>query len=241
MAVMVAKRDSVSSLVPLSANRLLASLPADALADIERTAARRSFAPGEKVIGQGDDTHDVFFILAGLAHVLIFADTGRVVSFASIGPGEYFGELAAIDGKQRSATVVAANRLEVSLLPARRFRELVDLHPQFAMTLLQHMAQTIRRCDDRIFNLSSLKASQRVCLELLHLAGPDPAGGRRWVIYPTPTQKALAGSVGTTRETVARVLRSLLAEGVIERKARSFYIRDRSVLESMALQARDTH
>lgn len=229
-----------SSPVSLKSNRLLVSLPAAALAEVERACTRHTYAPDAKIIGQGDNSQDVYFILAGVAHVLIYADTGRVVSFASIGPGEYFGELAAIDGKLRSATVVAASRLDVATMPATRFRGLVERHPKFAMTLLQQMAQIIRRCDDRIFNLSSLKAWQRVCLELLHLAAPDPGGMRRWVVYPMPTQKTLAGNVGTTRETVARVLRSLLTDGVIERKGRSYYIRDRGTLESMALQARDS-
>ena len=78
--------------VPLGANRLLAVLPADALAHLEGESRRRTFAAREKVIEQGDNSHDVFFITSGRAHVLMFAETGRIVSFASIGPGGYFGE-----------------------------------------------------------------------------------------------------------------------------------------------------
>ena len=225
--------------VPLSANRLLAILPADALARLEGECRRRSFAARDKVIEQGDNSHDVFFIVSGQAHVLMFAETGRIVSFASIGPGGYFGELAAIDGQLRSTTVVAAEPLELATLTASQFNALLNDHPPLATTLLRHMAEVIRHCDDRIFNLSSLKASQRVCLELLHLAGPDPAGTTDWVVYPIPTQKALAGNVGTTRETVARVLRSLLGDSIIERRSRSFHIRDRGRLESLALLAKD--
>ena len=78
-----------------------------------------------------------------------------------------------------------------------------------------------------------------MCLELLHLAGPDPGGSGDWVVYPIPKQKALAGTVGTTRETVARVFRSLLGESIIERRSRSFHIRDRERLESLALLAKE--
>lgn len=225
--------------VPLSANRLLTVLPDDALARLEEISRRRTFAVRDKVIEQGDNSRDVFFVLSGQAHVLMFAETGRIVSFASIGPGGYFGELAAIDGQLRSATVVAAEPLELATLTASQFSGLLNEHPPLTATLLSHMAEVIRRCDDRIFNLSSLKASQRVYLELLHLAGPDPGGTGDWVVYPIPTQKALAGTVGTTRETVARVLRSLLGESIIERRSRSFHIRDRERLESLALLAKE--
>ena len=163
--------------VSLSANRLLTVLPAEALARLEQKSRRRSFAAREKVIEQGDNSHDVFFIESGRANVLMFAKTGRIVSFASIGPGGYFGELAAIDGQLRSATVVAAEPLELATLTAAQFNGLLSDHPSLATTLLRHMAEVIRHCDDRIFNLSSLKASQRVCLELLHLAGPTPMTG----------------------------------------------------------------
>ena len=231
--------ENTAGSVPLSANRLLTVLPADALARLEEESGRRAFAARDKVIEQGDNSRDVFFVISGQAHVLMFAKTGHFVSFASIGPGGYFGELAAIDGQLRSATVVAAEPLELATVTASQFNVLLNDHPPLAATLLRHLAEVIRRCDDRIFNLSSLKASQRVCLELLHLAGPDPGGTGDWVVYPIPTQKALAGTVGTTRETVARVLRSLLGDRIIERRSRSFHIRDRSRLETLALLAKD--
>ena len=225
--------------LPLSANRLLAVLPADTRSRLEEESRRRTFAARDKVIEQGDNSLDVFFVISGQAPVLMFAETGRIVSFASIGPGGYFGELAAIDGQLRSATVVAAEPLELAILTASQFSGLLDDHPPLAANLLRHLAEVIRHCDDRIFNLSSLKASQRVCLELLHLAGPDPGGSGDWVVYPIPTQKALAGTVGTTRETVARVFRSLLGDSIIERRSRSFHIRDRERLESLALLAKE--
>lgn len=98
------------------------------------------------------------------------------------------------------------------------------------------MAEVIRGCDEQIMNLAELTASQRVCLQLLRLAEPDPVAPDSWLVYPLPTQAVLAGDAGTTRETVARVLGRLTEQGLIHRKGRSLYIHDRQKLENLAVR-----
>ena len=75
-----------------------------------------------------------------------------------------------------------------------------------------------------------------MCLEILRLAQPDPVMGHNWVVYPLPTQANIASRIGTTRETVARMISRLAAEGIVERKSKSLYIRDRDRLEALTLE-----
>ena len=96
------------------------------------------------------------------------------------------------------------------------------------------MARIIRACDDRIMDLSTLGAVQRVYLELLGLSKLDPAGSGSWVIWPMPAQREIASQASTTRETVTRAIGELAAGGVITRKGKSLYIQDRARLESLA-------
>ena len=199
-------------------------------------ARRRECVPGERIIERGQTGREVYFVVDGNARVLNFAVSGRVVSFASLGPGAYFGELAAIDGQPRSATVVAQTKCVLAVLDGEEFRRLVLSFPQISITLLRHLSEVIRYADERITNLSSLGAAQRVCLVLLRLAEPDPAVGRNWVVYPLPTQANIASRIGTTRETVARMISRLSADGIAERKSKSLYIRDRDRLEALTLE-----
>jgi CRP-like cAMP-binding protein len=120
--------------------------------------------------------------------------------------------------------------------PAEEFRNLVVTVPEFASALIRRMAEIIRGSDEQIINLSVLTASQRVCLQLLRLAEPDPVSSGSWLVYPLPTQAVLAGDAGTTRETVARVFGRLTEKGLIHRKGRSLYIHDRQTLENMAVR-----
>ncbi len=103
------------------------------------------------------------------------------------------------------------------------------------VALLRRLSEVIRLADERITDLSSLGAAQRVCLELLRLAERDPVVGKNWVVYPLPTQANIASRIGTTRETVARMISRLSADGIVERKSKSLYIRDRDRLEALTL------
>ncbi len=172
--------------------------------------------------------------MRGTVQVVNYSMSGRKIALARIPAGSYFGELAAIDAQPRSANVVAADDCLVATMTPQLFNQLVVDHPELAKSLLLRLARIVRACDDRIMDLSTLGAVQRVCLELLQLAGPDPGGSDGWVIWPLPTQKEIASRASTTRETVARTIGQLAAAGVVERKKKSLYIRDRSRLEEYA-------
>ena len=220
----------------LASVKIFGGLPADVMRRVVSTAAWRECAAGERIIERGQTGQEVYFIIEGGVRVLNFAASGRVISFASLGPGAYFGELAAIDGQPRSATVVAQAKCVLAVLEGEEFRHLVLSFPQISITLLRRLSEIVRRSDERITDLSSLSAAQRVCLEILRLAEPDPVAGRSWVVYPLPTQANIASRIGTTRETVARMISRLAAEGIVERKSKSLYIRDRDRLEALTLE-----
>ena len=83
-------------------------------------------------------------------------------------------------------------------------------------------------------DLSTLRAVKRVYLEFLRLAKPDAINPNSWVIHPMRTQVDIASHAGTTRETVARVLAHLAEAGIVERKSKTLYIRDKPKLEMLA-------
>ena len=192
-------------------------------------------APG--FLSVAKKTSHVYFVIEGTIRVLNYSSSGRVVRFASVGPGGgLLGELSAMDGLPRSATVVADQPSFLAKYPAENFRNLVITVPEFAAALIRRMAEVIRGCDEQIMNLAELTASQRVCLQLLRLAEPDPVAPDSWLVYPLPTQAVLAGDAGTTRETVARVLGRLTEQDLIHRKGRPLYIHDRQKLENLAVR-----
>lgn len=213
---------------------LLKDLDTDEIRRLEQRCVWRRFAAGEQILDRNSGSRDVFFVVQGRVQVVNFSLTGREVAYAGVPAGGFFGELSAIDGEPRSASIVAGERCLVALLAPEVFSEMLLANPRIMNKVLLRLARIVRNSNERIMDLSTLGAVQRVHLELLKMAKPDPLNANSWVIYPLPTQSQIAGLASTTRETVARVISQLQASGIVKRKEKSLYIRDRARLEAVA-------
>ncbi len=212
---------------------LLSGLPPEALREIERQCRWYEFPANAKILDHDNGNRDVYFVVRGAVQVVNYSPNGRKIALARIAAGNYFGELAAIDGKPRSASVVALEDCLVATMAPSVCDQLVLDNPELAVDLLLRLANIIRSCDNRIMDLSTLGAVQRVYLELLGLAVRDPSGSDTWVISPVPAQREIASQASTARETVARAIGQLVAEGVVTREGKSLYIHDRARLEAL--------
>jgi len=208
---------------PLGGIRLLETLPAERRRRLAQQCCWRRYAAGEHVIDREDDNRDMLCIVEGRVRVVDPSVNGRQVVLAEIAAGGHVGELAAIDGRPRSADVVAASACLIAALPSATFRRLLLEEPRFCHALLEEMAQVIRLADLRITELCTMGAVERLCRELLRLGGPSGKDDGL-EIDPVPTQEAFAAVIGTTRENVGRILAQLAHAGVIRRKGRTLQL-----------------
>ncbi|HEX9465298.1 MAG TPA: Crp/Fnr family transcriptional regulator [Alphaproteobacteria bacterium] len=210
---------------------------------VERRCRWRTYSDGEQIIDRENDTQDVFFVVAGLTRVVNYSPSGREVSFDEIGSGGVFGELAAIDGRPRSAAVVARGETLAASLSAAAFRETLEGYPQVTNALLRRLAAVVRESTDRIMDLSTLGAQNRVYAELLREAREtDPKAFEQRAnqarIQPMPVHSNIAARVSTARETVARVLGELGRKGILGREADALVILDVNRLTKMVKEFR---
>jgi CRP-like cAMP-binding protein len=214
--------------------QLLKGLAPSEIRTIEKACAWRDYPADEQVFDRHTDSRDIYFVVSGRVRIVNFSMSGREVSFDDIDAGGYFGELAAIDGEPRSASVVAVESTTVASLAPGPFMELVVKHPRVATALLKRLAHMIRASTERIMDLSTLGAHNRVYAELLRLA--REAGGaesQRAAIKPIPTHSDIASRVSTTRETVARVLGELQHSGLVRRERSALVVSDMARLAEM--------
>jgi CRP/FNR family cyclic AMP-dependent transcriptional regulator len=189
------------------------------------------FDAGQPIIDRDSDDNDVYFLVAGRARIVVFSETGREVSFDEIGPGACVGELAAIDGEPRSASVVALEPSQLGVLGRHAFLDAVLASPPAQLALLGHLAHMVRHATSRIVELSTLGAHNRVYAEILRLA--KPAAGGRTVIRPIPAHGDIAARVSTTRETVARVFSELARKRIVVREKGELSVLEPRRLEEM--------
>jgi len=152
--------------------------------------------------------------------------------------GDYFGELAAIDGRSRSASVMALTDSLVASLPKGQFLALLGSHPTISMKVIRRLTEIVRTATDRIMDLSTLAANNRVRADLLRLAKDHMKGGNEAEISPIPMHSDITSRASTTRETVARVLSDLAHHGIVERQKEMLLVMDVEQLSDMVEEVR---
>ena len=151
---------------------------------------------------------------------------GREVLLRQIDAGEFFGELAAIDGQPRSSGIVATTDVTIARMPASVFRAAIHAHADLCDKLLRILAGQIRILANRVNEFSTLDVRYRIYAELLRLSRPDPSNEGRATISPPPVHAEIAARVSTRRETVARELKALERAGLIERRRGAIALSD---------------
>jgi CRP-like cAMP-binding protein len=215
---------------------LLSDLTPTELRQLEMQASWRRFRPREQIVDRDSADSDIYFVVEGAVQIVNYSLAGREVAFAELGAGTFFGELSAIDGAPRSASVVAVNRCLLASLTATQFSALLDNHPAIMRRLLVRLTAIIRVNTERIMDVSTLSATHRIYLELIQIAEPfrPKSPDQEWLIKPMPTQTSIAGRTSSTRETVARAMRPLIEAGILARRGRAILVLDMDRLEELA-------
>ena len=142
-----------------------------------------------------------------------------------MGEGEFFGELALLDDRPRSANVVATEDTELIILKRTDFQELVNRVPAIAVSLLEELAGRLRRTDEQVGGLALLNVYSRVAKTILRIGSDNGVETKEGVLIEhRTTHQQLANMAGTTRETVTRALKQLEDEGYIHCRGREILI-----------------
>jgi len=217
---------------------LLSELGEAELTALEQACRYKRFAAHEQVIDRESQTNDVFFVVRGCVRIVNYSVQGREIAFDELSEGGYFGELSALDGQPRSASVMAVDDTLIVAVPGNLFMKILGEHPKMALSVMKRLAGIVRAADDRIMDLSTLAAHNRVHAELLRQARTHMTNGKVAKIEPIPVHSNLASRVSTTRETVARVLNDLARKGIVERTRNALLIHNVDQLRDIVQEVR---
>ena len=206
---------------------LLEALPIEEIEALAQHSRSLRYAANELILGQEDPTQDVLFIIRGRVRVTSYSASGREVSYRDLGADQMFGELSAIDGQPRSATVLALEDVSLIRLSASAFCAVLQRHPQVANAVLCWLVGLIRALSERVFQFSTLDVRHRLHAELLRLAREEGIlRDGRVVIARSPKHAELATRLSTHREAITREMSALTRARIIERSSDALIIRD---------------
>ncbi len=195
---------------------LFAELGADDLGALAAAMRQRQYRAGEPVFREGDPGTALYVIEDGEVKIVLGSSEGKEVVLSLLGRGDFFGELALLDGQPRSADAVTTAASRLWILERDHFLRLLAEQPRFAAALLAAMSRRFRRTDQLVHDAAFSDVRTRLIKVLLELAQsrgkPGPGGV---VITSRLTQSDLANMVGATRESVNKWLRYYTQRGFL--------------------------
>jgi CRP/FNR family cyclic AMP-dependent transcriptional regulator len=213
---------------------LFSGLSADERAEITGRAHIRSLAAGETVFATGAAGDQMMALLSGTIRISVSSVDGRELLLAIIQPGEVFGELTVLDGKERSADAIAETPCTLAILHRHDVLSFFERNPSAWPKLVDVLCQRLRRTNVVFAEVALLQLPVRLAKAMLRLldlqtgsAPPQPAMIRF-------SQRELANMVGGTRESVNRCLRSWHRDGIVQMTEGSIIVVNRPALENMA-------
>ncbi|MBL0938048.1 MAG: Crp/Fnr family transcriptional regulator [Gemmatimonadaceae bacterium] len=207
---------------------LFRELDRQALRGFAEVTREQRVAKGALVVTEGDAGDALYVVRSGEVKVALPGDEGREVILGILNVGDHFGELSLIDGRPRSAHVVATQASTLIVLRRADFRRQVEQNPQVAWGLMVELSRRLRQADGTIGSLVLLDVPGRVAKVLLDHATPgEPAS-----LVKQLTHQTMAHMIGASRETVSRAMAEFQEKGLISVQRRVVTITDRAALEA---------
>src|SRR5713226_6797720 len=205
---------------------LFAELDDRELASVAAVAKTRRYAKDD-VVFHADESGDVFYLIKeGQVKVTMISPEGKEIILSLLGPGEFFGEMALLDDEPRSATVVATEALELVTIWRSDFLQILGDNFTITKQVLAELSQRLRNASNRIESLATMDVYGRLARFFLDLArdqGKTLDNG--YVAVTRPTHQAIANMIGTSRETVSRLIHDLMRQNLLLSEGKTIYLR----------------
>lgn len=181
----------------------------------------------DDVVMHEDERGDVFCIVReGKVKITMISPEGKEIILSILGPGDFFGEMALIDDEPRSATVVAMENLEVLTIWRQDFLKILQQNFSITRKVLAELSSRLRNAASRIESLATMDVYGRLARFLLELAkseGKELDNG--YIAVTRPTHQAIANMIGTSRETVSRLITDLMEQKLLLTEGKTIYLR----------------
>lgn len=200
----------------VSSHMLLGHLAPGELERLLSFARTERFAAGDIVFRKGDPGHSMMAVVEGRIKISVSSPDGREAVLAVLGRGEVLGEMAILEGRERSADATAIDASELLVLHSRDVIPFLERNPEICIRLLRILSERLRRTSELVEERTFLDLAARLAKALLDLAGTDGGDAPDGIhVDLGMSQKNFAAVLGASRERVNKQLGAWQAEGLI--------------------------
>jgi CRP-like cAMP-binding protein len=202
--------------------------------DLSNFAYIKRFSAGDTIFTMGMPGQSMMAIAEGSVRVSMFTPSDREVTLNDLSAGDVFGEIALLDGQERSANVKALTNCTLVVLERRALLDVLQRDAGLSIKLIELLCQRVRRSDERMIDIAFLDLPARLAKLLLRLSVAAPASAEKPSPKLSQSQSELASMIGNSRENVNRCLKKWQKAEVINLQSGWLIIKDRQRLETLA-------
>jgi CRP/FNR family cyclic AMP-dependent transcriptional regulator len=205
---------------------LFAELDDKELSSIAAVAKTRHYAKDD-VVFHADEAGDVFCLIRdGQVKVTMISPEGKEIILSLLGPGDFFGEMSLLDDEPRSATIIATEPLELVTIWRTDFLQILQESFDITRKVLAEISRRLRTASNRIESLATMDVYGRLARFFLELAQENgKALDNGYVAVTRPTHQSIANMIGTSRETVSRLIHDLMRQNLLLSEGKTIYLR----------------
>ena len=202
------------------------------IGEIRQIAVDRHFAKGEIIFFQGDEGNGFYIIISGMVKIFKVSPEGKEHIMRIVTRGEPFGQVAVYAGRAFPASAQAIAKSHLLFLPRTEFVQLINHNPSLALSMLANLSMRLREFTVHVENLALKEVPGRLAAYLIHLS--EEQRNEDDMVSLNISKVQLSSLLGTTPETLSRILTQMQGRGLIEVKRRDIRILDHPGLEELA-------
>ncbi len=206
------------------------------LLDIDARIAWNKYPENLSLLSHHEESDDVYFISYGCVKATTFSLSGKEIAYQTLESGEMFGEISAIDQKDRSTSVVVMENSVIGKMSANDLWWIIEIHPSVVKQLLLRLTGLVRFLCGRVYEYGALGVSDRIRAEILRHAKESANGKNSAVIETMPTHEEIANRVSTHREAVTKEFSYLYKDGFIEKDGKKINVPDIQRLTNLIVE-----
>ena len=211
----------------LSSVELFGEMRDEEIDELTALAQIKKLGKDTTIFHAGDPADAVFVVASGRVKVVITSSDGKEFILTVLGAGQVFGEMALLESAPRSASVITATAVELLVISREDFQHLLATAPRISHKLRVILSRRLRRANAKMESLAYMDVAGRLARYLLDLARDHGQRlGNGWVVVRRPTHADIAHSIGTTRETVSRLINEFEEGFGLVNKGKFTYIRE---------------
>lgn len=207
-------------------------LPKKELKRVLGLARIADFQEGDMIFSQKASGNHLFIVLNGRVKIYVTSPNQKRKTLAILEKGDFFGEMALLDGHVRSASARVLGSARLLLIHKKDFKNLLFSDPAFGFKILRTLSERLRRANEEIGSLLFQNLFGRVVRALVEISKRGKKTEKGLLMPKGLTHKELADYVGSSRVPITRALGVLRRMGVIEYHGRDLLIQDADRLKS---------